>query len=74
MSATLDIETFQKFFGSDQVITFQIPGRQYPVQLVYTEKPVNDYMEATLYTIVQIHEHEDPGDILVVFFCQARGN
>jgi len=34
MSATLDIETFQKFFGSDQVITFRIPGRQYPVQLV----------------------------------------
>jgi len=29
-------------------------------------------MEATLYTVVQIHEHEDPGDILVVFFLPGQ--
>jgi HrpA-like RNA helicase len=37
MSATLDVETFQKFFPSAALI--QIPGRQYPVQLLYTREP-----------------------------------
>ena len=35
MSATLDIETFQTFFPQAKVI--QIPGRQYPVQVVYNK-------------------------------------
>lgn len=37
MSATLDIKTFQKFFPQAKVI--KIPGRQYPVQVVYTKDP-----------------------------------
>lgn len=37
MSATLDIETFQTFFPQAKVI--KIPGRQYPVQVVYTKDP-----------------------------------
>lgn len=37
MSATLDVETFQNFFeGADKI---QIPGRQFPVQTLYTEDP-----------------------------------
>jgi HrpA-like RNA helicase len=37
MSATLDIDTFQKFFPQSTLI--KIPGRQYPVQIVYTKDP-----------------------------------
>ena len=36
MSATLDIDTFQSFFPEAGVI--KIPGRQYPVQIVYTKE------------------------------------
>lgn len=37
MSATLDIDTFKAFFPQAKVI--KIPGRQYPVQVVYTKDP-----------------------------------
>jgi len=37
MSATLDIVTFKTFFPQAQVI--EIPGRQYPVQVLYTKDP-----------------------------------
>ena len=38
MSATLDVETFEKFFdeGADKI---KIPGRQFPVQILYTKDP-----------------------------------
>jgi len=64
MSATLDVETFEKFFdeGTDKI---QIPGRQYPVQIVYTKEPQEDYIDAALCATLQIHEHSEVGDILV---------
>ena len=37
MSATLDIQTFQSFFPHAGLVT--IPGRQFPVQTVYTREP-----------------------------------
>ena len=37
MSATLDVDTFMTFFpGASSV---KIPGRMYPVQIVYTKEP-----------------------------------
>jgi HrpA-like RNA helicase len=67
MSATLQVETFTRFFGgSDQVRIIAIPGRQFPVQVLYTEHPQEDYLEAALSTILQIHQREPAeGDILV---------
>ena len=67
MSATLDIDSFQNFFGVDNIQLFQIPGRQFHVQTLYTAKPIeDDYLEATVSTILQIHRHEPtPGDVLV---------
>jgi HrpA-like RNA helicase len=38
MSATLDIQTFQSFFN-DNAALVQIPGRVFPVQIVYTKYP-----------------------------------
>jgi HrpA-like RNA helicase len=37
MSATLDIATFKSFFPAAE--TIKIPGRQYPVQVLYTDEP-----------------------------------
>ena len=37
MSATLDVDTFKTFFPQAMIIN--IPGRQYPVQVVYTKDP-----------------------------------
>lgn len=65
MSATLHVETFVNFFGSDHVILIEIPGRQYPVQILYTSEPVDEYVDAMLTTIVNIHKHEEAGDVLV---------
>ena len=63
MSATLDIETFQSFFPKATKI--QIPGRQFPVQIVYTKEAQDDYMDAALLTALQIHEETEDGDILI---------
>jgi len=37
MSATLQVETFKSFFSD--CATIQIPGRTFPVQIVYTRDP-----------------------------------
>lgn len=37
MSATLDVDAFVQFFPKADMI--KIPGRQYPVQVVYTREP-----------------------------------
>ncbi|KAL7529755.1 hypothetical protein ACHAXR_004121, partial [Thalassiosira sp. AJA248-18] len=64
MSATLDVETFQTFFPGSSMI--KIPGRQYPVQAVYTDQVYDDYIDAALNTVIQIHKYTPPdGDVLV---------
>lgn len=63
MSATLDIDTFQTFFPQAKVI--KIPGRQYPVQVVYTKDPQEDYIDSALSATLQIHANTNDGDILV---------
>lgn len=63
MSATLDVETFQTFFPKATKI--QIPGRQFPVQILYTKEAQDDYLDAALLTVLQIHEEGEDGDVLV---------
>ena len=72
MSATLDVESFAHFFQieSMNVSIVNVPGRQYPVDVVYTEEPVDDYIDASLWTVLRIHEEADndgntAGDVLV---------
>jgi len=48
----------------------KIPGRQYPVQILYTKDVQEDYIDSALSTALQIHfdmvqEEEDKGDILI---------
>ena len=63
MSATMDAEKFQKYFEGAPLL--DVPGRMYPVDIYYTEEPEEDYVEGAIKTVVQIHAHEEEGDILL---------
>lgn len=48
------------------VAKFQVPGRQFPIEIYHAPEPVADYVDAALRTVFQIHYGEPmPGDILV---------
>lgn len=63
MSATLDAVKFQKYF--DNAPLLKVPGRTHPVEIFYTPEPERDYVESSIRTVVQIHQHESKGDILL---------
>ncbi|QHO23490.1 putative ATP-dependent RNA helicase DHX33 isoform [Arachis hypogaea] len=70
MSASLDVRTFSEYFGNAKFVHIQ--GRQFPVDIFYTCHPEEDYLDASLITIFQIHSKEDPGDILVFLTGQEE--
>ncbi|KIJ21993.1 hypothetical protein PAXINDRAFT_6118 [Paxillus involutus ATCC 200175] len=69
-SATLDAEKFSKYFFGCPIFT--IPGRTYPVEVLYTKEPETDYLDASLITVMQIHLSEPPGDILLFLTGQEE--
>ncbi|KAM0047441.1 putative RNA helicase [Helianthus debilis subsp. tardiflorus] len=62
-SATLNAQKFSNFFGS--VPIFHIPGRTFPVQILYSKTPCEDYVEAAVKQAMTIHITSPPGDILI---------
>ncbi|RFU30090.1 hypothetical protein B7463_g6239, partial [Scytalidium lignicola] len=42
-----------------------LEGRMYPVDMLYSETPVEDYLEKAIQTVFDIHTKEPDGDILV---------
>jgi len=52
-SATLDAEKFSSYFFNCPIFT--IPGRTFPVEVLYTKAPETDYLDAALITVMQIH-------------------
>ncbi|KAJ2731610.1 DEAH-box ATP-dependent RNA helicase prp22 [Coemansia sp. BCRC 34962] len=62
-SATLDAEKFSKYFNNCPIFT--IPGRTYPVEVLFSREPETDYLDSALMTVMQIHLTEPPGDILL---------
>ncbi|KAG8466897.1 hypothetical protein KFE25_008276 [Diacronema lutheri] len=69
-SATLDAAKFSDYFDGAPV--FNIPGRRYPVDILYTQAPEADYMEAAVVTVLQIHLTQPAGDVLVFFTGQEE--
>ncbi|RHY16732.1 hypothetical protein DYB25_004790 [Aphanomyces astaci] len=69
-SATLDAEKFSKYFLECPIFT--IPGRTFPVEILYTKEPEADYLDAALITVMQIHLSEPEGDILVFLTGQEE--
>lgn len=62
-SATLDSNKFSTYFNKCPIL--KIPGRTFPVEVLYTREPEMDYLAAVLDSVVQIHISEPKGDILV---------
>ncbi|KAM7274993.1 hypothetical protein ACFE04_016859 [Oxalis oulophora] len=69
-SATLDAEKFSGYFFNCNIFT--IPGRTFPVEVLYTKQPESDYLDAALITVLQIHLTEPEGDILVFLTGQEE--
>jgi ATP-dependent RNA helicase DDX35 len=78
-SATLQAEAFLSFFAGDEAVPeargneiggsvgriISLEGRMYPVDILYTETPTEDYLEKAIQTVFEIHTKEADGDILV---------
>lgn len=66
-SATMNADRFTKFFG--EAPQFTIPGRTFPVDVLYSKISTNDYVDAAVKQILTIHlqnsQHGNDGDILV---------
>jgi ATP-dependent RNA helicase DHX8/PRP22 len=69
-SATLDADKFSAYFNECPI--FSIPGRTYPVEIMYSKEPESDYLDAALVTVMQIHLTEPPGDILLFLTGQEE--
>lgn len=69
-SATLDADKFSGYFFGCPIFT--IPGRTFPVEVMYTKEPESDYMDAALITVMQIHLTEPEGDVLLFLTGQEE--
>ncbi|KAK2737669.1 DEAH-box ATP-dependent RNA helicase prp22 [Myotisia sp. PD_48] len=69
-SATLDADKFSEYFNGCPI--FSIPGRAFPVEIMYSKEPESDYLDAALVTVMQIHLTEPPGDILLFLTGQEE--
>ncbi|KAJ3189912.1 DEAH-box ATP-dependent RNA helicase prp22 [Gaertneriomyces sp. JEL0708] len=69
-SATLDAEKFSTYFFNCPILT--IPGRTYPVEILFAKEPESDYLDSALITVMQIHLSEPAGDILLFLTGQEE--
>ncbi|KAK2947163.1 putative ATP-dependent RNA helicase dhx8 [Blattamonas nauphoetae] len=69
-SATLEEEKFSKYFNECPIL--RIPGKSYPVEKMYANEPMEDYLAAALDTAMEIHIREEPGDILIFLTGQEE--
>ncbi|CAI8011136.1 Pre-mRNA-splicing factor ATP-dependent RNA helicase PRP16 [Geodia barretti] len=59
----MDADKFSSFFGN--VPVFRIPGRTFPVDVLYSRNACEDYVESSVKQAVQIHLQPSRGDILM---------
>ncbi|KAI1488512.1 P-loop containing nucleoside triphosphate hydrolase protein [Biscogniauxia mediterranea] len=62
-SATMNSKRFSDFFGGAP--EFIIPGRTFPVDIMFHRSPVEDYVDQAVQQVLAIHVSMGPGDILV---------
>ncbi|KAM7222290.1 P-loop containing nucleoside triphosphate hydrolase protein [Rhypophila decipiens] len=62
-SATMNSKRFSDFFGGAP--EFTIPGRTFPVDVMFHRSPVEDYVDQAVQQILAIHVGKPAGDILV---------
>merc|ERR1739848_472690 len=61
-SATFDAAKFSEFFEGADI--YKVPGRMYPVDMLYTKFPISNYLDAVRVTL-HIHSKEPTGDVLI---------
>ena len=78
-SATIQAEEILQFFANDDVHNepkgqdsiasvgqiISLEGRMFPVDILYSEEPAENYLEAAVRTVIDIHTNEPEGDILL---------
>ncbi|RDW77094.1 putative pre-mRNA splicing factor ATP-dependent RNA helicase PRP16 [Coleophoma cylindrospora] len=62
-SATMNSKRFSDFYGGAP--EFFIPGRTFPVDIMYHRSPVEDYVDQAVQQVLSIHVSMGAGDILV---------
>ncbi|XP_042502948.1 probable pre-mRNA-splicing factor ATP-dependent RNA helicase DEAH4 isoform X2 [Macadamia integrifolia] len=62
-SATLDGEKVSKFFSNCPIVT--VPGKLFPVEILYSKECPTSYIEASLKKALDIHVQEPEGDVLI---------
>ena len=62
-SATMNAQKFSEFFGLAPI--FVIPGRTFPVDIIFSKTPMDDYVDAAVKKALEIHLQQPPGDILI---------
>lgn len=62
-SATMNSKRFSEFFGGAP--EFFIPGRTFPVDIMFHRSPVEDYVDQAVQQVLAIHVSMGAGDILV---------
>ncbi|EGS23320.1 pre-mRNA splicing factor ATP-dependent RNA helicase prp16-like protein [Thermochaetoides thermophila DSM 1495] len=62
-SATMNSKRFSDFFGGAP--EFTIPGRTFPVDILFHRSPVEDYVDQAVQQVLAIHVSKPAGDILV---------
>lgn len=53
------------FVGCNSVPVYTIPGRTFPVNIMYSKTPCEDYVESAVKQALSIHISCPPGDILI---------
>ena len=62
-SATMNADKFSSFYGGAP--QFTIPGRTFPVDVLFSKAPCEDYVESAVKQALSIHLSHTAGDILV---------
>jgi pre-mRNA-splicing factor ATP-dependent RNA helicase DHX38/PRP16 len=62
-SATMNADRFSQFFGNAP--QFHIPGRTFPVDIMFSKYSVDDYVEQAVKQAITVHLQSGPGDILI---------
>ncbi|GAA6034320.1 hypothetical protein JCM8097_002666 [Rhodosporidiobolus ruineniae] len=62
-SATMNAAKFSRFY--DDAPCFTIPGRTFPVDVLFSKTPCEDYVDSAVKQALQIHISHPPGDVLI---------
>lgn len=69
-SATLNAEKFSEFFARAPI--FNIPGRTFPVDVMFSKTPQEDYVLAAVKQAMAVHLGHPEGDILIFMTGQEE--